>query len=171
MSAKADLPQKISLRWKIFRVVNFIQAFISMAFALLILLYAFDEAQLYDIIWISLIILLFVSISINNFFNLHLLNKYYPDAALTPFKEKTATVLMILYLLITAGCLFLSIMAILTEIANLQDWIGGIIIFLFIFNSFLGIYIVIEQACLPILINRNNKKAMKRITEEIGLDQ
>ena len=160
---------KLPKRWKLFRVANFFQAFILIAFTILILSYLIDTGETDGLIWVLLILLAFTSIIVNNFFNLHLLSKHFPDIALSAKKERKATVLFILYLLLTIASLVISIMAIISQFSEERlHWSSTVLVCIFASSSFIGVYILIEQATLPGLIERNQKITIRRMTEEIG---
>ena len=168
MLTEANESSKLPLRWKIFRVINFIQAFFSTAIVLYIVIFLIDFKASYRLILQFLYAFGFSVAAVNNFFNIHLLAKYFPGKPLPIAKEKTAMVLLIPYVLLTLMMLLFGVTELMSEINDTGNSRSIMILGLFTACNLLGVYIFIQQASLIAVINQNNKKEMRRMTKEIG---
>lgn len=166
-----EIPDSLTVRWKVFRFINYLQVVINAGFLALMLIFIMKTGfESSPALSISSVLILSFQIT-NNLFNIHILNKHYPYTVLSRKKEKAGIVLLIVYIFVTIGLLILGFSG-LAELLSGDDNDYPIALFVtmivFLTNNLLNIYIIIEQASLPTHIERNNKKNIQRITEQIG---
>lgn len=166
-----EIPESLTVRWKVFRFINYLQVIVNAGFLALMLIVimktGFESSPALSIISV----LIFAFQITNNLFNIHLLNKHYPYTTLSRKKEKVGIVLLIVYIFVTIGLLimgFSGLIDIFSDDYNYYSLTAAVSIIFFLTCNLLNIYIIIEQASLPTHIERNNKKNIRRITEEIG---
>ncbi len=164
MSKYNDPATRMPVKWKVFRFVNYFQAFLTLLFLLLLVAFLVDTDEWGYLGEITLFSFGLTMMIINNFFNIHLLSKYYPDKLLPKSKERAATILLILYVFAAIAILVLSFIGLSGE----SDAGPLIVLSVFSFNGLLCIYILIIQAGLPLHIERNNRKTIHQLTDEIG---
>ncbi len=166
-----EIPESLTVRWKVFRFINYFQVIANAGFLALMLIVimktGFESSPTLSIISV----LIFSFQIINNLFNIHLLSKHYPHTLLSKRKEKTGIVLLIIYIFVTIGLLIMGFSALIdiySDSYNYYSLPAALSIIFFLVCNLLNIYIIIEQASLPTHIERNNKRNILRITNEIG---
>ncbi|GEM_PF-4833169 len=157
------------VKQKLFAVANYVQLIISVIILGLTgygFLYASNELN----IWIFLYFLSLLILIVNNCFNLHLMRNYYPDRPLTGRISAAFTVLLILYIMVAVailvftGIIFSSVFG--SRAASPEDWIGFAIFFT---ELILGIFILVVQAGLPLLLERNNQAKLYQALDRLGM--
>ena len=162
----------MTARWQIFRISNFVQ----LAGALIVFLFAFIaflKSPQKEFLAPSIIMCTVMAITILNcIFNLHLLQRFYPQTPLSKNKRKIATVLLVLYILSTLGVIVVFVYSVVPDIPPGQKTWGWIIfLWLYAIYMILCVVTIIPAATLPSHIERNSRIAMFQLTEEIGEDK
>lgn len=164
-----ETPNTIPTRWKVFRFANYFQAILTLPFVLLIIYVLFYDYG--DVLLKLLFLIAMAGIIINNFFNIHLVNRHYPETNFSVGKGNKITALLIFYFLVTVAFLILAIVGLVSELNTSRgrfDFYDLLPLTLLLAKSLIGLYILIEQVTLSGLIERNHKLAMQKLTEEIG---
>ena len=161
----------MNIKWKLFRIANYIQAILTMLMFGLGSYEFIDQGLRGYFSWASLLFLIILaSIVVNNFYNLHLLNKYYPNKILTGAKSRFFTILLILYILIVVTILIATILMVVAistsdRIIHTGEWLmNGILII----ELGLGIFITIVQAGMPLHFEKNNRRLMQQALDHLG---
>jgi hypothetical protein len=159
-------------KWKIFRVANYIQLVLTV---LLLGIVGFTYFSVDNSIldWTMLFFLSLVIIIVNNGFNLHLLQQYFPDKVLPEGKSKMFTILFILFLLVLVAFIIISVSGLIAlfSMRGRSGNAGFIGVGIFLFETLLGLYILVIQAGLPLFIERNNRREMQRALDQLGKEE
>ena len=158
-------------KWKIFRVANYVQLILTvLLLGISGFTYFSEDFSLLD--WTMLFFLSLAIIIINNCFNLHVLQQYFPDKVIPQGKSKMFTVLFILFILVLVAFIIISVSGLLALLSmkGRSSSAGFIGVGIFVFETLLGLYILVIQAGLPLFIERNNRREMQRALDQLGQD-
>lgn len=162
------------IKWKVYLALNFLLAIPSL-FLLVFLLIQFyterinldNETGSFLVICLSLFIIV-----LNNFFGIVLFQRYYAGTRLFPLAIKRINiVLLILMWIIVLVLVVVTIYGASEELASEneeRDPTGKIAVFVLSFIVILQAAILVMQAKLSNLIQRNNRKSMQELIDNIG---
>ncbi len=158
------------LKWKLFRVANFLQLVITLILAGSITFTLISNGTPPDGLgWLLLVIVCLLILIVSNLFNLYLLQRHFPGISLSRGKERSATVLLILSILINIALIVIVVIGIISEVeTDTSDNTGVIVIYILSGYILLGIYVMIMQATLPVFIERSNRRLMQELVDKIG---
>ena len=148
------------MRWKVFRIANYIQLILTVLLLGILSFSYFADGDNEFISWVMLFFFSLAVIIVNNCFNLHLLQQYFPDKIMPEGKSKMFTVLLILFIFVILGLIVICTLGLISELStnSNKDRAGLVGLGILMTELFLGIYILIIQAGLPLFIERNNRK-------------
>lgn len=158
------------VRWKIFRVANYLQLVISLAI-LGLAAYSYVSIDTTEAPWFLLFIISMVLVICNNCVNVHIVYRYYPDKQLPLGKKVVSIVLLIFFILINI-ILLLAIGLGIEDLRSAEDYeatrSGWVILGILIAHVAQGIYIICLQVGLPRALERNSRRHMQQLLDDIG---
>ena len=159
----------ISSRWKIFRIANFIQLLYSLAFLLIIIVTffkkGFPELSFFVLFPVGLFMMMF-----NNYVNLYILRKYFPDKLPGSDLKSLNTILFILSILFCILLTALTIWGSIEEFSseNLHDHSGKIVLLTCVLALVNWIYILYMQRKMLRMIRKEHYRSINTIINSIG---
>jgi type III secretory pathway component EscS len=161
--------QMIPLKWKIYRVLNYLLLCCGIILTLnffRLMINAFDRDFLILSISVTLIFLLMASHSLINIF---IMSKTFPDKILSPNKTKWHIFSLVLNLLSLIGLVIVFISA-LSDISD--DFFNGLLIILAVMLVLVlsSLYVLICQFNLRKYLKQKNTSLMNSLIESIGSD-
>jgi hydrogenase-4 membrane subunit HyfE len=159
----------IPLKWKIYRVLNYLLLCCGIILTLnffRLMINAFDRDFLILSISVTLIFLLMASHSLINIF---IMSKTFPDKILSPNKTKWHIFSLVLNLLSLIGLVIVFISA-LSDISD--DFFNGLLIILAVMLVLVlsSLYVLICQFNLRKYLKQKNTSLMNSLIESIGSD-
>lgn len=158
------------MRWKVFRIANYIQLILTVLLLGILSFSYFTDGDNEFISWVMLFFFSLAVIIVNNCFNLHLLQQYFPARILPEGKSRMFTVLLILFIFVIIGLIIICTLGLISELSTTgnNDRAGLVGLGILMVELLLGIYILVIQAGLPLFIERNNRKEMQNALDRLG---
>ncbi len=162
----------IPLPWKIFRVANWVQLIYTLVL-IAFLANKFLQNSFGDNLFFILSIVFFVVIVCNNYVNLYIFGRYFPDRSIPRTLEKINTVLFIIGLLLSVALVIVVIAGSMEEFKeeNRYSYSGKLALLIFFLILLNLIYILWMQLKMHNMIKRGHYLSMNRIINSIGHDQ
>ncbi|MBL7738049.1 MAG: hypothetical protein JNK14_02435 [Chitinophagaceae bacterium] len=161
------------LKWKIFLALNFITAIPALILlALLIIGLTTESNRDEDYLWGSVFGAGLLFIILNNFLNILILQRHYPDRPLRSPVKTSHIILLILSALTTIGMIIVCIYAAMWVFGDEndgRDFTGKLMLIAFFAGLVLELIIIVMQSWLPAVISRHHQKKMNSLINDIGL--
>jgi hypothetical protein len=159
------------LKWKIFFALNFVLSLPALAFLIYLFIYFLNSFSRTADIWIGVLFLVgLLMIMLNGFLNIYLIQRFFPDRLVPEGLLRVNTLSIVLNILLSVGLLIFNIY-ITSELLRYPYRLPTaqkITLGLFYFLWIVQVVILILQAQLPALINRNNHDKMNSMIDSIG---
>ena len=157
----------LPLKWKIFRVINFIHLFFSFVLFILMLKFIVDSRfSLPE----SLFVLPIIAIGFNCYLNLHVVRRFFPDKLLPDQVKNFKNVLFILNIFIALALIGVLIIGAESEFSSesSDDISGKIALAVFFLMCIEQIYILILQFQISDFLKDNYRNKIETLIDSIG---
>ncbi len=106
----------------------------------------------------------------NNYINLYIFKKYFPDKLISPKLEKVNTVFFIISILFCVAILIIIIVGSLEEFndENIHNLTGKIVLLIFVLILINWVYVLFMQIKMCNVIKRGNYRSLTNIIDSIG---
>ena len=161
---------QLPFKWKLFRITNYLMAFIFLIFlCLLINSIIRDNIEGDTISGVILAMIGIVTIILNSLFNLFLSYKFFPNKILQGKTKGIYIISTILYSIVLIGLLALSLFGLNEELKEPDEDKTGLTAAIVLLSLFaIGCYIFIMQLLVRKFLEVNYKKSINTLIESIG---
>jgi hypothetical protein len=159
----------IPLKWKIFRIANLVQL-IGLLACIGLLMTRFLQNTLRGGPVFTAFFAGFLFMACANYFNLHILSKYFPDRSIPPILKKINTILLIIGFTICALLVMIIIAGSLEEFkdVNRNSYEGKIILLVFFVIFMNWAYILYMQIKMFRLIRKQHHQSLNAMVNSLG---
>lgn len=160
----------LPLKWKIYRVINYVQLVISSVILIMLFSLAYNSVESQDINWFMIAAVVLLLVISANIINLVIVYNYFPDKILSRGLKITHWIFLITGSVITIGLLLMAIAGFMEEFlpSNPEDGIGKELVLFFFFFSLLEIYKLSFQFQVESFLKRNYRRSLNSLIESIG---
>jgi hypothetical protein len=160
------------LKWKIFLGLNFILALPAIVLlVLLVLQFGNMTHRSEDYLYFGLVVFCLATVILNGFLNILMIQRFYPDKLIPVPMKRLSLAFLILNGIVATGLLLLCLYAASEEFSSAnagRDASGKIALAILILALVIQVAVLVMQAQLPRLINRNNQSNMQSLIDAIG---
>jgi len=162
---------QVSVKWKTFRVTNYILLLSSLFVIGILVKAALDQGVSYNELNTFIPLISGFSImSLNSFFNVFMLHKYFPDKKMPKWTNYLYSLSTIVYTITIAALIFIIIIGLSEEIGSQKkENIGVIVICILFFFLVQGIFVLFCQFRVRKFLERNYQAHVKEMIENIGM--
>lgn len=166
--------KKLSVKWKIFLVFNYVQliAFGILLLSMSVSFFRDKYRETTDVLYFCLFALAFLLLCLNNFLNVYAVHRYFPSTPVSSRNKAFMKTTGIIHVLLSAGMLFLLIISLNDELAHSaaykKTWIISLAVLFFLWA--IGVYTLILQFGIFRFLKRNYESAFVSLVNSIGTE-
>ena len=161
-------------KWKIFLVLNFTLMIPSIIGLVVLTISLFNtnlERTDDDLMFTTLFLFVFFTITLNSLLNVFIIQRYFPDKLIPVVIKRLNIVSFVLNILLSIGILVLCIYGASEEFDKgtaRENNSGVIALGVILFIWIIQVIVLVMQGQLPSLISRNNRNKMDVLIDSIG---
>lgn len=161
-------------KWKIFFALNIVLSLPAFVFAILLAIELFNSSIYFDNIIPYLMLAGLIFITFNGFLNIYVVQRFFPDKLIPVSVKRLNGFSLVMNMLTAIGLLLLGIHGAEAEFGDENSRSGSssgqIAVYLLFLGLIIYIIVLLMQAQLPGIINRNNHYKIHSLIDSIGDD-